>query len=182
MVRSKAYLFGMVFGIVTCGILFFVVSYLLKCRTGRGKREYDERQKLAQGTAYKYAFFTNLIYACAVGLYDQFTGVRWCDTMTCAFLGICVSTMVFAVICIFNDAYVSFQERPRNVYTIMGLLAAVNLASGVMNLLPPNKMVENGMLTFRCVNLVVAIMLITIIVMMAVKGALDRRGERDGQV
>ncbi|MDO5111081.1 MAG: hypothetical protein Q4E65_02130 [Clostridia bacterium] len=182
MVRSKAYIWGMVVGMAVCILLFGVIAYIVRKRTGVNKREYDERQKLAQGTAYKYAFFTAIGYACAVGVFDQMTGIRWCDTMTCAFLGICVSTLVFATICIWQDAYMSFREPPRNTYLIMGLIMLANLGSASMYLHASDSMVENGMLTYRCVNLVIAVMLAVIIAMMALKRALDRRKERDGQV
>lgn len=144
---------GIVFGLAVLILLALVFKRrMLRC-------DYDERQKLAQGKAYKCAFYTLLGYLFIGGLFDMLTGVRWCDLYTFIFIGVFCALTVFIVICIRMDAYVSFRENPKRTVWILLAIGAVNLICGVINILTPGALISNGMLTYRVVNLLLGLLL-----------------------
>ena len=171
---SMEYRFGMVLGMAVALALAVVIGLIIRKRRG-GKHEYDERQKAAQGKAYKQAYYTLLIYLVLYGLFDLYTGIRWCDLYTGAFIGVCLSVLVFALVCIREDAYISFREKSRSVYLILGLIAAANLVSPLLGIGTPGYLVEDGMLTVRSVNLFIGVMMIIILRAMGVQTLVEKR-------
>lgn len=171
---SLDYRIGMILGIVTALLLAAIIGLVFRKRR-IGKNEYDERQKAAQGKAYKWAFFTLLGYLALWGLFDLYTGVKWCDVYTGAFIGVCISVLVFALICIREDAYVSYKEKGKSVYLILGVIGLANLLIPLPNLGKAGYFVEDGMLTVHTVNLLIGAMMLIILAAMAVKELSDKR-------
>lgn len=118
--------------------------------------DYDERQIAARGQAFQLAYFTLLgmlfLYACSEGLFG-----RWCDAGAAAGLCACPSVTVFAVTCIWRDAYRRPNERPAGVIALMGFLAVVNLALGAVRICEGD-VVQDGILTFSICNTAVGVM------------------------
>ena len=176
MEHSVAYILGVLAGVlfaIGVAVLIWVVY-----RKRRGKAEYDERQKLAQGKAYKASFYTLVIYCTVYGLFELLTGIRWCELYTGLFIGILLSVLVFAIICIREDAYISFRRKPAGVYGMMLALAAMNLVIGALHLNDPGYFINDGQLTAQVVNPLVGVMLIVVVAAMAIRDA--RRSRNDG--
>lgn len=96
----------------------------------RKMNDYDERQILARGRAFMWGFFSLMICLMVYGLTDMLIE-PWCDTLTGCIICICVSLIVFAVICIRQDAFAGIgQKRKRNL-TVLLVLTAANLLFGV---------------------------------------------------
>ena len=75
-----------------------------------GKAEFDERQQLARGKAYKAGFYTLLVGLLAVYLIPIFTEWQPKDTALLPFAVICVGVTVFACVAVANDAYLGIRE------------------------------------------------------------------------
>ena len=155
---SGYYIAGLLVGIlVPLAALFLVIRVFKKklfCN------EYDERQKLAQGKAYKWSYFTLLGYLLLGGLFDLATGIRWCDLYTFVFMGVFLSLAVFIVLCLQMDAYVSFRQRPKQAVLVLLVIAAMNLIPGIINISTPGVLIADGMLTYHVVNPLLGLLLL----------------------
>ncbi len=115
--------------------------------------DYDERQILARGRAFMWGFFSLMICLMVYGLTDMLIE-PWCDTLTGCIICICVSLIVFAVICIRQDAFAGIgQKRKRNL-TVLLVLTAANLLFGVSHIIDGD-LLRDGLLSFRSVSLIV---------------------------
>ena len=155
---------GLVAGLLVVAMLFR--KKVLDCT-------FDERQERARGIAFKYGFFTLMGSVFIYGVSELVVG-RWCDALAGGCLCIAAGIMVFAVTCILEEAYLSLRERPRRIMTLFVLLALVNLGLGAVQA-AGGKLVENGILTFRAVNLVVGAMTLVILMVYIVNILLSGR-------
>lgn len=115
--------------------------------------DYDERQILARGRAFMWGFFSLMICLMVYSLTDMLIE-PWCDTLTGCIICICVSLIVFAVICIRQDAFAGIgQKRKRNL-TVLLVLTAANLLFGVSHIIDGD-LLRDGLLSFRSVSLIV---------------------------
>lgn len=157
---------GIAAGILVIALLFR--KRILDCT-------FDERQERARGVAFKYGFFTLMGAMLVYGLSELAFG-RWCDAMAGICLCLAAGVLVFAVICIAKDAYLSLKEKPRYVMTLFTIVSAANLVLGVIQL-HGGDLTENGILTFRCTNLIVGTMTAVILVVYIVNFLLGQREE-----
>jgi len=173
---SVSYVLGFVVGLlITMG--FFIISSLV--RKNKGKPcEYDERQLLARGKAYKAAFFVLIVYLLVEGSFKLVTGIEWADSMTRSFIGICLSVTVFAIICILNDAYLSLKEKPAHCIAVFSLIAFVNLAVVLANYFLKVSFLSEGMLNYHIINFIILIMFAVIMVVFIGKLLHDKKTEK----
>lgn len=158
---------------IAVGILVIVLLFrkkILDCT-------FDERQERARGVAFKYGFFTLMFAIILYGVLDMALG-RWCDAMAGASLCLCAGILVFAVTCIVKDAYLSLKEKPRHIMTLFAIISIVNIVLGAVHLCDGD-LVENGILTFRCTNLVVGVMTTVVLVVYIVNALLRRQEEAE---
>ena len=168
MEHSVGYIVGLLVG-AAAGV--GVVALLFKMKVM--DLTFDERQERARGQAYKYGFWTMAACLLLYGLSDQILG-RWCDVLTGAMLCIAAALMVFAVICIVKDAYLSLKEKPRTVMTLFAVIAALNLVIGA-GYLADGGLVEDGVLTARAVNPICGVMVLVILAVYVVNYTLGKR-------
>lgn len=160
---------GLAVGVLVVALLFR--KKVLDCT-------FDERQERARGVAFKYGFFTLMGSIFLYGASDLAVG-RWCDALAGGSLCLAAGILVFAVTCILKDAYLSLREHPRQIMTLFVLLSLCNLGLGVLQA-AHGKLVEDGILTFRVVNLVVGIMTLAILMVYIVNFLLrDRETEAE---
>lgn len=95
-----------------------------------GKAEFDERQQLARGKAYKAGFYTLLVGLLAVYLIPIFTEWQPKDTALLPFAVICVGVTVFACVAVANDAYLGIRQNPRAMLLVLGIVVVGNLTAG----------------------------------------------------
>lgn len=158
---------------IGAGVLVVVLLFkkrILSCA-------FDERQERARGVAFKYGFFSLMFALFLYGMLDMVLG-SWCDAMTGAVLCLCAGVTVFAVTCIVKDAYLSLKENPRTIMTLFAVISVVNISLGAVHILDGD-MVENGILTFRCTNLAVGIMVTVVLAVYIVNHLLRDRGEEE---
>lgn len=158
---------------IAVGILVIVLLFrkkILDCT-------FDERQERARGVAFKYGFFTLMFAIILYGVLDMALG-RWCDAMAGASLCLCAGILVFAVTCIVKDAYLSLKEKPRHIMTLFAIISIVNIVLGAVHLCDGD-LVVNGILTFRCTNLVVGVMTTVVLVVYIVNALLRRQEEAE---
>ena len=166
-------------------IVFLVVLILIPLilyrreQSLKGTSDFDERQELLRGKAFRHAFLTVVGYSAAyIFMLILFENKQFMEdgvsTMIACFLGI----TVFSVECIWRDAFFTAGNRPRG-YII--LIAFVALLQGVVGLdkLREGQMVRNGLLTMDSIQLVCAITFLVELIALVAKWFASRREARE---
>ena len=123
--------------------------------------QYDERQMVERGIAFKLGFFTQLIYMCFMCLCYA-VGIQLpVATEVILFFGVLLSLGVYVIYCIWKEAYIALNETVQKVNIAFVIIGIINVFIGVMHCIHGN-MIENGILTFRCINLVCGIFLLVL--------------------
>ena len=163
--KSIYYLLGMMCGLVA-GIAFVALIMWIVRKMG-GKIEwncnkenaYDERQLMARGEAYKYAFFTMLLSVIIASVLDEVLGFSLLMSFAGMDFIICLSIAVFATICIVKDAYMSLYENVKGIVITFAIIGISNVGIGIVNL-GGTALIENGALAKECYNIIVGVMFI----------------------
>ena len=159
---------GFASGILIAAVL---LAFLMKKKVV--DTSFDERQERARGIAFKYGFITLLACVVLYGLSDILLG-RWCDAFTGGMICICIALTVFAGVCIRKDAYLSLNERPKNIVLLIVAGAVMNLALGLIPVFN-GELMEDGIVSFRAANLIAGVALLVILIIFVVKLSADRR-------
>ncbi len=130
------YILGMICGILMVAAVVWLFNKLLRKCGGRiglpcKKGSFDERQLLARGKAYQAAFFTLSGYMALAACLDQVFEISILASYGGLELGFCISLLVFAVICICKDAYMSLYENPLGVVVTFLAIGTMNLLIGI---------------------------------------------------
>lgn len=171
---TTSYIVGFFCGIAAVALLSLIVSKFVKKKTGRA-RKFDERQVTAQGRAYKWAYFTMILYCFIYGALCSFDLI-WCETLVGVFIGIMLSISVLVVICIFEDAYFYVNESSMFYIWLFALLGVVNILFGVWHMVDGD-FVENGVLGTNSINFITGVMVLVVDAALITKRVMDRRSE-----
>ena len=171
--HTSSYYLGVLAGIMV-GLVVVIISR--RAKNGGMKCEYDERQVIARGKAFKYGLFSLIGYLVLYGIIQDMTGVYWGKGLVGVSLGICISVAVFAVVSIWNDAYFSLWENPKRYVTIFLAAFALNFPPAVRVILHREQEVDYGY-----INLFLSVTLLIVLVVMGLKFQKDRR-ERDEEL
>ena len=161
---------GVAVGIVI-GLIVAIALILIANNNRKFKTEYDERQLKVRGDAYRYAFYTVMIwevilFVLAIG---EFTLPL--PDYVLHFAGLMVGIMVLSGYCIWRDAYWGLNNN-RKRYGIILVVA------GLLNAIPLFGVLKNSEdEPFPYVNLLVCVMLLVVGVELLVKHLLDKRAE-----
>lgn len=164
---TNSYFFG-----ILAGLFFTVICCFIKNKT-KHPCHYDERQILARGKGFQYGFFTLMFYDLIFNA-AYINGTKWCDNLTGNLIGVVLSLCVFAIYCIWNDAYLSLNEKPKLIYLGLGSLTLSNFLIGILAL-KHGKLIQNGQIHFQVVNLMLALTLLLILIIFSVKNHISRK-------
>ena len=165
--KSAGVAVGIVFGLILAIALIMIANKNRKIKT-----EYDERQLRVRGDAYRYAFYTVVIW-------EVFLFILACDEIRLPipeyvlhFAGILAGVIVLSSYCIWKDAYWGLNNN-RKRYGIILVVAAL------LNALPVFFGLKGADgFDFPYVNLLTCIMLLAVGVELLIKHMLDQRAER----
>lgn len=93
-------------------------------------KEYDERQKIARGNAYRFSFWTGMLYYFGLTMMAIWNR-EWKDPVVDLYLallfGLMLQALAFHVYCVITHAALPMSENPK--VTIVGyfILCAINL-------------------------------------------------------
>lgn len=166
---SKEYMIGYFVGLICAvavgvGLILLIVKFTKTDKSIKSK--YDERQKLVQGTAYKYGFFTMMI---VVGIQVITGGFFGADlNMACVgFVDIVLGITVYSNYCIWNNVYFALNENPKRVMIIFAVIGVINLVLAYIN-------ISNSVMA-AVINLSAALMLIEISAVVGLRKLVDNR-------
>lgn len=155
--------------------LLCVAVILAWTKKGRSvKCQFDERQELIRGRGAKYGFFTllfcNLVmFTLELAEVPIFADTEVLTAMTCL-IGICV----YVVYCIWHEGYFALNENRGRLIAVFAVITILNFACGAMNI-AHGEMIEDGRLTFRCINLLCGIVFLVIFATMLLKKICEDR-------
>lgn len=140
-----------------------------------GKTEFDERQELARGKAYKSGFYTLLAGLLAVYLLPILTEWQPNDTALLPLAVICIGVTVFACVAIANDAYLGIRQNPRTMLLVMGIVVVCNLLAGFSVIRSAG--FTDGITVQNSLNFIIAAMGLIILTVLAVRLRVAARDE-----
>lgn len=185
--RSMYYYLGMVCGFFTAELLIVFLSWIMKKAGGKfdwkcKADSYDERQMLARGKAYKYAFFSLIFYIFIISILCEFSGIILFMSFTGLWLGVCFSMMIFAITCILNDAYMSLYENVKGIIIMFSCIGLMNILIALRGIHEGNSMVENGTISTNCMNFIIGIMFLVLLIVFCGKVLYNKKQlEEDGE-
>lgn len=161
---------GMAVGIVV-GLILAVVLVMVGNNNRKIKTEYDERQLRIRGDAYRYAFYTAVIWEAvllvlAVGEFELPV-----PAYVLHFAGVIAGITVLTSFCIWKDAYWGLNNNRRRYGIIL-------VAAGLLNAVPLyGRLADRESGDFPYVNLLCCVMLLAIGIELLLKQLLDKRAE-----
>lgn len=143
---NNEYAAGVAVGILTALLILFIIRKLNK---ENKKGYYDERQELVRGRGYKYSMFTVIILLAVDMLGDEFGlfEILPVTHSTAACFIFMTGVMVYALYCIYNDAYLGIGANIKAYKITMWVVIIANLASLVSRIWA-GELLENGKLSF----------------------------------
>ena len=152
------------------GAGLLIAAAVLAIMSAKNAWKYDERQRIARGEASAWAL--KLIVAANIaGILAQLLDLI--STMTLLYLltgAMIAAAALFAGICIYRDAWLAINERPRDVAFALAVAFLSNLALGFLEIGCIGALVS-------FFNFSVAAMLLSIAVNWYIKRRLDRRAD-----
>ena len=115
--------------LLLAGALVLLAACWLLLRMGRmriQKEEFDERQSLERGNAYRLAFWVGIVYYIVVISLGAMDGTA--ETLHfLVMVGILIQIMVFHFCCLLTHSLFSLVKNPRTAIGVDFLLGALNL-------------------------------------------------------
>lgn len=171
MERSIYYSLGIICGIAATIVFCICMKKIIRKMGGKfggcrmmKETAFDERQLLARGQAYKYAFFTLMAYVAIAGLLNEASNVSFLMSFGGMWIGVCIAIGVFAITCILKDAYMNLYENAKGVIMMFSVIGLVDVALGLRVFLHKGSLLENGVVSLDSTNLVVGILVLVIVV------------------
>lgn len=166
---SIAWIIGLMVGIVLVVVLLKAMN-----KNGKAKTEYDERQQIERGKAYKYGFFAMLLTCAALIFLDTFETVLPFLGMLTYFLPILAGVVVQFSYSIFHDAYEGLNTNMGRFTVILIAISALNIVIAVIRFVRGG-MIEDGKLCSQFLNLLVGIMCLIVGIELLIKKAIDAK-------
>lgn len=165
---------GLYAGLI-CGLFLVTLFVKITKKDGSFRNKYDERQSVVRGRGYKLGFFTLVSYNIINGFSGLLLEKPLMDQFTAIMAGVCLATAIYAVYCIWHDAYFSLNDNPVKALLIFGMLGAVNLVLGSVNVMN-GEAITNGVLNFRSTSFICGILFIIIFAALLAKRIKNRNG------
>lgn len=172
---NTAYTIGVVVGSLCALVVAVLLLRMLKKKYRVDVREYDERQNLARGRAYKYGFITMLVLVVLERLAHE-AGFVLLDSMQGTALLCLIGLFVFVVSCIWQEAYLTLHETPKMTYVLLAIGGGLNLLSAGIAWIQREPLLKDGRLYSGSLSLMVAVFVFAVLAAFALKQWQSNRG------
>ena len=153
-------------------VIVFITTKLRKNQTPK----YDERQEIVRGKAYKYAFFTMLIFGALYMYCSLFIESELLLASVALMIDMFIGLVVYAVYSIWNDAFATLNGISKSYIIFLACTVVLNLGNAI-GTIKDGSIIANGTLTLDSISLVCAISLTIVLVTMLVKKLMNREAE-----
>lgn len=165
--RSAGVAVGIIIGLIIAFALILIANNNRKVKT-----QYDERQLRVRGDAYRYAFYTVVIYDVILFVVEIGGFALPLEGYVLHFAGILLGVLVLSGYCIWKDAYWGLNNNRKRYGIILVVAGLLNALPVVMTL------VAGDGDSFPWVNLLTTVMLLVVGVELLAKHILEKRAER----
>ncbi len=163
------YMFASVLIGAVIGLIIAAVLIVLLIRSDNSlKANYDERQELARGKAFKGGFYSFLAYAGVIWIMSMGRYKFHADTGFLIGLGATLSLLVYGVIVIATDAYFALNDKPAQTIGVLAGGAILNYVAFLMNFVNGST-IRDGELKSSWVSLMIAIVLTIMLAAIIIK-------------
>lgn len=149
-----------------------------KQRKQDGYVDYDERQLLIRGNAFKYGFYAVCLYGTVYFLFTRSTEMALMQDGVAAFLGVLLGVAVFAVYSVLNGAQFTKSSPMRSFLILYGLVIVMNLVSTGLHI-HAHDFIRDGVLTDAIIYPAVALTFLAAFIATLVQGVRDKRAEAE---
>ena len=161
---------GLAVGILV-GLIIAAVLIVIANKNRKFKTEYDERQLKVRGDAYRYAFYTVVIWEAVLLILAIGEFSFPVSAYILHYAGILAGVLVLSGYCIWKDAYWGLNNNRKRygiILVIAGLLNALPLISLLTS--PQNS-------DFPYINVLTCVMLVAVGIELLIKHMIDKRAE-----
>ena len=165
----------MILAVVAIMVGICIFFYAKNIHNDGKKAKYDERQMVARGRGYKYAFYSTIIVGMLpIFLPDEIKFLLG-NLMYC--IPLLVGLAVHIFYCIWNDAYLELNLDSKRWMTSMSFISVANLLISLGSL--QRGFLIDGVLNTALLNLAIGILGIVIIIEILMKKSIDKKKEAD---
>ena len=160
------------------GIIIGLAIYLITRKT---TEDYDERQLVIRGKAYKVGFLSTLGAGAVYGFISTVLKRPLAEDGIAVFFILLFGVGVFVVYCIMNDAFFSISDKIKPVHLVVLLLLGV-VSQGYMiytNLTEGTIVGKNGELTARVLPFGILLLFLCVLAALAIKLIKSRKESED---
>lgn len=174
---NKGYLIGIFTGGIV-GLIIAIILYLSSTIGESGPAEYDERQLISRGIAYKYAFYTMLVYYMLLFVCSTCEIVIPVESSILYLIGAVLGLEVMVTYCIWHDSYWALNQKRRGFMLIFMFVGVANTVTGVKRF-SRGTLFADGILTGEAAPLIMGITFLWIGVVFGVKALHERLEDRE---
>ena len=171
---STAWWMGFVVGILIVAVVCAIVAKVAR-RKGAGVGQYDERQQIARGKAFTWAYATLMVYLALWMILRSLEVPFFMESLSVA-IGALISIAVCVAYSVFHDAYFKASESPRAWIVIICAIGLLNTGIGLHHLLTGATLRER---LYENMNLFVGLLLVATLAFIVIKRAMDRHSAED---
>ena len=168
------------FLLIIITLVFMVTFILIVSKFSKNKSyNFDERQEIIRGRAFKYAYFSYLIYGIGYSAVSDLLEKDFMTTPTSFLVGMYISLIIFAVYNICNEAFFAFNQKPVSYILIFSITTLCSGFSGISAIID-GSIIENGVLTLDCIGVISSITFAIILIAMLLKMIINKKAEQEG--
>lgn len=169
------FIYGIGFMAGLLGAMFIGLIIVLVKIQKKKHTQFDERQVLARGAAYKVSFFVAIFYMLACFLAELFE-LKWAIFTVQMIIGVFITCVVFAIMCIFTNAYFGVNQKNSKAYiVVLACIGLMNTFIGINNLSDWEPLFTDGTLNLSSINFIAAIFLFIMVIALIIKVILEKR-------
>lgn len=154
-------------------ILICSLIYLVTKLNDKLINEYDERQELLRGRAYRLGFIVMASFFGIVALLNLIGVTIPADKYIVDVMGIAIGLAVMTTVSIVNDAFFALNENSKLLIPILFVITLANTIVAVMNIISGN-VIADGVLTVGFLNVIVSVYLLYMLTLILVKSKMNK--------
>ena len=177
MSRNLGISVGLAVGILV-GLIIAVFLVRMANTDKKVKSEYDERQLRVRGDAYRYAFYTVLIYETILAILAAGRITLPVQSYLVHFAGILLGCLVLSGYSIWKDAWWGINNN-RKRYAVVFIVCAVLNLIPVVGSITAGTLMQDGELTAPFLNAMICFMLLVVGIELLIKHLMDKRSGKE---
>lgn len=159
------------------GALAGLIAVAILC-SKKNNNNFDERQLVARGDAFKCGFIAALSYIGVSEILTMLIG-EWIETSTNLAFGIAIPALAFGLTCVLKNAYIGLKQNQKSVFIINFTLSILNIFTGLLNTSDNGwNFIVDGLLTID-VRLIIGFILFVLTLVLLITDNIAKKKEVD---